>query len=187
MKTFTNPCILLTINTCNYNVINIYLTFRIIYFIHRLPKLKLASDGRRPGLVNIRHVFGWVTLPFYVLFKLWVEQRLNCALTRCCVAPWYEDSIYVIMFSGTALSEDLLYSVLEQIMKLIIQGFCLIADSRHLRVRWRYYALDKNKSFSRIIGKINSKPINLQYISRFINNFLFLLSWISRREKGSKN
>jgi hypothetical protein len=47
--------------------------------------------------INIKHMFGRVTLHFGRFLKLWDEQGRNNELTRRRVEPWYGNNISVIM------------------------------------------------------------------------------------------
>jgi hypothetical protein len=67
------------------------------YCIHRWPEVKRASGGWLPGLANIKHLFGRVTLLFHSFVTLWDEQRRCNELTRRGVEPRYEDIFSVIM------------------------------------------------------------------------------------------
>jgi hypothetical protein len=58
--------------------------------------VKRVSGARRADLVNIKNLFGRVTLLIGRFLKLGDEQRRINGLTRRCVEPWYENSISVI-------------------------------------------------------------------------------------------
>jgi hypothetical protein len=55
-----------------------------------MAEAKLASEGWRPSLSNVRHLFGGVILLFNHFLELCVEQG-HIDTTRRCVEPWLEN------------------------------------------------------------------------------------------------